>query len=452
MSLNFESEFDSEVGRWTDEWMKFLSFPSIGAQPESDPDCRACADWLRNHLDAIGMQARLIETTTKPLVFAEYRGKPGHPVILFYGHYDVQPVDPLNEWTSPPFAPVLLGNRVYARGAQDDKGQVFSFIKGLETLIRRQELNATVRILLEGEEECGSNGLIGALPSLTDLLYCDILMVADTDMSASGAPAVVMGLRGIAHLTVTLTGPDHDLHSGLHGGLAPNPMSGIARLIASLHNPDGAVAVQGFYDAVRPPTRAESDLAMANKFDTIDYRRLTGVQPLAGESNFPPQLRLGFRPAIDINGMHGGYGGVGSKTIIPSKAMAKISMRLVPDQNPETCLDLLAQHLALHLPPGFSMKLTERHASGPGFRLNPDTPTVQKARAVLASITGKQPAFLWQGASIPIVSTLATYSRNDPLLVGFGREEDRIHAPNESYSLEQFRLGYLYTAHLLASH
>lgn len=449
MLRELEQIFDREQERFIGEWKEFLRFPSVSAQPEYDAACRQCALWLVGQLEHTGFKARLLETATNPVVFAERQGQPHAPIVLYYGHYDVQPVDPLDQWDSAPFEPTLRQGRIYARGAQDNKGQVMYALKALETLVRRNALDVTIKVILEGEEETSSRSLAANLSRWQELLKADVLMVTDTGQVASGAPTIVMGLRGILNISVALSGPLHDLHSGVHGGLAPNPAQGMARLVASLHHADGRVAVEGFYDGIAEPTSRERELALGNPFSAEQYQRLTGVPPVAGEKRFEPALRVGFRPSIDINGIHSGYGGAGSKTIIAAEAIAKITARVVKGQNPVHCLDTIVAHLEKHTPEGLRIAFSEQGVAGPGFRLDPDSSLAVKAKNVLDQLTDQSTAFLWEGASIPIVSALAKTSGAEPLLVGFGRQEDRIHAPNESFSLEQFRLGFLYVALML---
>jgi acetylornithine deacetylase/succinyl-diaminopimelate desuccinylase-like protein len=449
-TLELQTLFDANLDRYLDEWRHFLAFPSISTSADNAGDCTACAEWLAGHLRPLGFTTRLIPTRAHPLVFAERPGRPGAPTVFFYGHYDVQPVDPLDLWTTPPFVPTLRNGRLYARGAQDNKGQVFATLKAIEALIASQSLACTLKVLIEGDEETGQLALLDALAADRTDLRADILMVADTGTVASGAPTLTMGLRGIVHTTAHLRGPDHDLHSGSHGGRAPNPAHGAARLIASLHDDSGRVAIEGFYDGVQEPTAEERRLANAPGFDTAWYEKTTGVPPLGGEAQYTPIERTAFRPAVDVNGVHSGYGGAGSKTIIPGEALIKLSARLVPGQDPERILRLIADHLQRHTPPGFRLDITERGAGGPAVRVPLDSAAVRLARAVLGEVSPLPTAFAWEGASVPVLSHLPALTGGAPLLVGFGREEDRIHAPNESYSLDQFRLGYLYTGLLLS--
>ncbi len=442
--------FAAHQDRYLSEWRRFLEFPSVSADPARAPDCRACADWLAGHLRTLGFTACQVPTRSHPVVFAERPGRPGAPTVLFYGHYDVQPEDPVALWTTPAFTPTLRNGRLYARGAQDNKGQLFAAFKGIEALIAANALGCTLKILVEGDEETGRLALLDVFASGEPNLKADLVMAADTGTVSSGAPTLTMGLRGIVTLTAVLKGPDHDLHSGIHGGRAPNPIHGLSRLVASLHDAEGRVAVAGFYDGVREPTAEERQLANASPFDATWYQRVTGVAPLAGETAYTPVERTGFRPALDLNGIHSGYGGAGSKTIIPSEAMAKVSARLVPGQDPDRILKLIGDHLRRHTPAGFTIDITEPAVGGPAVRVNLDSAPVRLARSVLGELSDEPTAFLWEGASVPILSHLPKVAGGEALLVGFGHEEDNIHAPNESYSIEQFRLGFLYTGLFLS--
>ena len=451
MRQEMEQAFEDHTGRYVEQWRKLVSFPTISAEPAHDDDCRACADWLVEHLQGMGFDGSILPTSGKPLVYAVRKANADRPVVLFYGHYDVQPVDPLDEWDTPPFELTEKSGRLYGRGAQDNKGQLFYALKAMETLIAHERLDVTVKILLEGEEECGSSGLSSALPELREQLSADILMVCDTDTNREGGPTIIMGLRGVAALTVSLSGPDYDLHSGMHGGLAPNPAAAMARLVASLHREDGAIAVPGFYDGVRSPTEEERDLANAETFDASRYKAETGVAPVGGERNFTPAERVGFRPSLDINGISSGYSGVGMKTIIPARATAKVTARLVPDQDPEECLDAIERHCRDHAPDGLTVSFSDRTGGGRGFRLDTHSSIAARAKCVLDTLTDRETTFHWEGAAIPIVASLAEASGADPLLVGFGSERDRIHAPNESFSIDQLRHGFLYVGLMLAS-
>jgi acetylornithine deacetylase/succinyl-diaminopimelate desuccinylase-like protein len=441
--------FSRQWNQILEDWKTLVRFPSISAELAHEADCRACADWLKAFLEDMGLPAEIFETSGKPLVFAEHAGVPGSPTVLLYGHYDVQPVDPLDQWTHPPFEPVFENGRLYGRGAQDDKGQFLYALESVKAILESGGGLPHLKIILEGEEESGSRGLTEALPALRDKLKADILMVQDTGMAPSGAPALTMGLRGIIHLTCKLSGPKMDLHSGQHGGKAPNPATQMARLIATLHDSEGKIAVKGFYHGVPEPTELERSLANAEPFDANIYVESTGVPPVGGETGFTPPERAGFRPAIDINGIHSGYGGPGTKTIIPAEAVAKLSARLVAEQDPEDCLTALIQHLKEHAPEGLKLDIPEKGIGGPGVRLDPASPLAVRAAEVLRETAGKEPVFLWEGASIPVVAELAKTTGSEPLMVGFGLDEDRIHAPNESFAKDRFRQGFLYVAGML---
>lgn len=444
-------EFTKRREQWIAEWKDFLRFPSISADPAHTADCVACANWLKQHLARLGFKAQTFKTPEKPVVFAERAGAPNSHVVLFYGHYDVQPPDPLDLWISRPFEPEARRGRIYARGAADNKGQLFYVLKAIESLLRTKRPLPTLKILIEGEEECGSIGIAHFLRANRRRVRADTLFVTDTDMTQSGKPAIVMGLRGIIHLTVHLKGPSHDLHSGVHGGIAPNPATGMAHLLASLHHRDGSIAVSGFMAGVKPPTRRERSLAVAEPVRPKAYFDDTGVLPVGGERGFSPVERAGFRPTIEINGIHSGYGGAGQKTIIPSSALAKITARLVPGQDPQACLRTIVRHLRRNAPGGLTVSFSDCGVSGRGFRLDTDSGIAGRARTLLREVTGHEPVFLWHGASVPIVNELARASGAEPLLTGFGMEADRIHSPNESFSIRQFRMGYLYSALLLSS-
>ncbi len=444
--------FEANRDRYIEEWKAFLRFPTIGTQSEHDADCAACAQWLVDHLRGMGLESRIVETTGQPLVFAERAGLDGTPTILFYGHYDVQPVDPIDDWEIPPFEPELRDGRMYARGAQDNKGQVMFALKAIELLIAAGELDCTIKVLLEGQEESGSGGIADALPGLGDSVAADVLMVCDTEAVASGAPTVTMGLRGMVYLTVELTGPSRDLHSGVHGGSAPNPAAELARLAASLHDNDGSIAVDGFYNDVNRPSERLCALAEAAGFDAAAYEADTGVPPVAGEKLFSPVVRVGFRPSIDVNGIHSGYGGSGTKTIIPSSATLKLSARLVPGQDPAECLSAIIAHLESHAPAGLTLVVTDSGVGGSALSLDPESALVEQVIAILATTSDQEPVLHWNGASIPITSLLAEASGAEPLLVGFGSDADKIHAVGESFALGAFQRGYTYVAMFLSEY
>ncbi len=423
------------------DYYELLRFPTIGADPARVDDCVACATWIKRFLGRLGFTVDLVQqdTALPPLVVAERPVPNADRTVLLYGHYDVQPVDPLELWDTPPFEPTERAGRVYARGAQDDKGQWFALLQGLRAAIEAGERLPNVRIVLEGQEESGSGALAALAYDLRKCLAADVLLVADTGKETTGRPAIVAGLRGVIHFTATLHGPKYDLHSGQHGGIAPNPAQGIAELMASLHHPDGSIAVEGFCDGIIEPTEAEFALATEGGFDENAYRQEIGVLPVGGERGVPAIVRNAFRPTVEINGIHSGYGGPGSKTVIPTTAVAKISCRLVPGQSPARVWECLKAHLEAHCPRGLTLELTEMTGCEPGFRLPIDSPITRIAHEILNTFDERGAVFTWEGASIPIVAKLRDLTGAAPLLVGFGMQEDRIHCPNESFSLAQFQ-------------
>lgn len=434
--------FEKNKERILGSYFELLRFPSVGADKVRLGDCSKCAVWIRGFLNKLGFKVELIQPDgmldAPPVVFAQRDSDGSSHTVLFYGHYDVQPADPLEQWKTDPFEPVISNGRVYARGAQDDKGQWFAFLTGLATLIESGEKLPSLKIVLEGQEESGSAALSMLAPSMKERLGADVLCVCDTSESPDGRPAIVAGLRGVIHCEVLLSGPSYDLHSGIHGGLAPNPAQGIAELAASLHNPDGSIAVEGFCDGIEKPSEEELSYAESTMQDALSYEKAVGCPPLGGERSKGMAERNAFMPTIEVNGIHSGYGGPGGKTVIPSQAVLKFSMRLVPGQTPLKVFDALERHLTAHCPPGMKIEVVRGKGGAGGFRLPMASPVFAVAQDVLKGLDPRGPVFQWDGASIPVVSVLRDVSGAAPLMVGFGREEDRIHSPNESYSFEQF--------------
>ncbi len=442
--------FQRDEKRFIEDWKSLLRFSCISTDPAYNGECTKCAEWLVTHLLGIGFSSKLLPTPGKPVVFAERDGEPGHPTLVFYGHYDVQPVDPLELWESKPFEPELRNGRLYARGAQDNKGQLMYVLKALEMLVKRKELKCGVKLFIEGEEEHGSEGIDKVMSDWKELKG-DVLMVCDFGVVPSGAPTITMGLRGIVALNFKLTGPSYDLHSGVHGGVAANPAIGIAKLVASLHDQSGRVAVEGFYEGVKDPSVEERKFANAEPWSDDAYKAMTGANPSGGEKGFSAWERRGLRPTLEINGIHSGYGGPGAKTIIPSIAEAKITCRLVPGQDPKKTMDRVAEHLKRHTPLGLKCEVEYGQSTGGALSLPVNSKVVHQAKAALDQISDQQTALWWEGASVPIVAKMIKVSGAEPLLLGFGREEDRIHAPNESFSIEQFRDGFLFSMLYLSS-
>ena len=453
------------------DYFELLRFPTVGAEKEHLRDCVQCATWLKKWLKGIGASAELIVphrdegrgmrdegfALSVPVVYGEIKGQEGATTVLLYGHYDVQPPDPLGEWETPPFEPTVKGDRIYCRGAQDDKGQVFAFLCGVRELINtesqrhREEGKASVppclcvkninlKIVLDGQEESGSVGLFKLLEDkeFRKRLSADVMLVCDTSAAADLRPAIVAGLRGINHFTVTLTAANRDLHSGEYGGIAPNAAQGMAELMASLHNADGSIAVAGFRDGIEPPTHEELAKATEGMATEEMYAKDIGTEPCGGQLGKTIVQRNCFEPTIEVNGIHSGYGGPGSKTVIPCQAIAKLSTRLVPGQSPAKAYEAVKRHLKDHCPKGMQVELSELTGEASGFRLPLASPLFRLAADILGEMDPRGAVFQWDGASIPVVAAIREASGAAPLLVGWGQPEDCIHSPNESYSVKQF--------------
>ena len=464
---------NEETGDWLNssdskDYFELLRFPTVGAEKEHLRDCVQCATWLKKWLKGIGAEAELILPSCAsltsggdaasplcvPVVYAELKGQEGATTVLVYGHYDVQPADPLGEWTTPPFEPTVKGDRIYCRGAQDDKGQFFAFLCGLrERLSSSVSSPLNLKILLDGQEESGSVGLFKLLEDkeFRKRLSADVLLVSDTSAAADLRPAIVAGLRGVNHFTVTLTAANRDLHSGEYGGIAPNAAQGMAKLMASLHNADGSIAVSGFRDGIEPPSHEELEKATEGMANEAAYAADIGTEPCGGQCGKTVVQRNCFEPTIEVNGIHSGYGGPGSKTVIPCQAIAKLSTRLVPGQNPARTFEAIKRHLKDHCPKGMQVELSELTGDSPAFRLPLASPLFRLAADVLAEMDPRGAVFQWDGASIPVIAAIREASGAAPLLVGWGQPEDRIHSPNESYSVRQFEAAKTWAKKILSA-
>lgn len=422
------------------EYFDLLKFESVGSDPTRLRDCVNCATWLKKWLQGLGFSGELLsEKFSPPVVFAERRGCEDAPTVLIYGHYDVQPADPVSEWKTPPFEPTVVGERIYCRGAQDDKGQTFAFLCGVRDFLAKNAARTpTIKVLLEGQEESGSAALTALAPSIRRKIAAEVLLVCDTSAAAGLRPAIVAGLRGVSHFTVRLNAANRDLHSGEYGGLAPNAAQGLAELVASLHNPDGSIAVAGFGDSIEPPTADELREAERAAPSEKDYADDIGCEPCGGQRGKSIVQRNSFEPTIEVNGIHSGYGGPGAKTVIPCEAIAKLSMRLVPGQSPARAIAAVRAHLEARVPRGMRLSIEDVTGGAAGFRLPLASPIFRLADDVLRTMDERGPVFQWDGASIPVVSVLREASGAAPLLVGWGQPDDRIHSPNESYSFTQF--------------
>lgn len=424
-----------------ERWKELLRIPSISADSAYHRECVRAANFLSDYLKSLGLQAELIQTSGKPLVFAELKKGKDLPTVLMYGHYDVQPADPLDEWISPPFAPEIREEKMYARGAVDDKGQMMALLSGVEWALTEGGLNCNLKILIEGEEETGSFGLNEILPKLSERIKADILAVADTGTFDKECPALTLGLRGMAELEFVLSGPSQDAHSGVFGGVIKNPASELARLVASLHDDRGRIAVEGFYDGVQPTSAEEKSRLSKFPLTEESFEGLVGVSLNGGEEGYSLAERRGVRPTLEVNGLHSGYGGEGGKTIIPASALVKISIRTVKGQDSQRCIELVRDHLVRRVPQGMKGAVTYCRGGGKGISLDPESTVVKKVIKIINNEFKKDPLCIWEGASIPILSALSDASGAEPVLIGFGLADDNLHSPNEKFDLSQFRQG-----------
>lgn len=439
------------------EYFELLKFETVGGDPAKLRDCVDCASWLRRWLGKLGFEGEMLYPENKgaimppPILFAERKGDEGAPTILVYGHYDVQPTDPISEWKTPPFEPTEIDGRVYCRGSQDDKGQFFAFLCGVRDFLSGASVKPTLKVVLEGQEESGSAALEEMAPSLRRKLAADVLLVCDTSAAANMRPAIIAGLRGVSHFTIRLSGSNRDLHSGEYGGLAPNAAQAMSELVASLHLRDGSIAVAGFRDGIIPPEHDELRAAEISAPMKEELEADIGCEPVGGQLGRTIVQRNGFDPTIEVNGIHSGYGGPGAKTVIPCEAVAKISMRLVPGQTPRGAFEAVRTHLEANVPRGMKLSIEDYNPGAGGFRLPLSSPLFRLAEHVLCEMDSRGPVFVWDGASIPVVSAIREASGAAPLIVGWGQPEDRIHSPNESYSFAQFEKARDWARRILAA-
>lgn len=428
--------------RFYDELREFLRIPSVSAKREHDGDVRRAAHWVRDRLAEAGLDAEVKDTPGHPVVLGEWRGAgPEAPTVLVYGHYDVQPPEPLELWESPPFEPDLRDGRIYARGAADDKGQLFVHIKALEAhLAARGRLPVNVVVLAEGEEEVGSPNLAPFVRDRRERLRADVVVISDSAMFAPGTPSLLFSLRGLAYFEIHASGPSSDLHSGAYGGAAPNPANALARVLAGLHDESGRIAVRGFYDDVAEPPPEVLEGMRRLPFDADEYAREAGTPPVGGEADRSPLERLWTRPCCDVNGLLSGYTGEGAKTVLPARAMAKVSFRLVPDQTPQRVRRLLEAHLAEAAPPGIELRLVELHGGRP-WRASLGGPAFEAASRALERSFGARPVVAGEGGSIPIVVELEDILGAEALLLGFALPGANMHAPNEWFATDCFEKG-----------
>ncbi|TVQ95541.1 MAG: dipeptidase [Deltaproteobacteria bacterium] len=431
-----------ERERHLEELKDFLRIPSVSTDPAHASDVARCARWLRDRCEEAGLVAEVHATPGHPVVYAEWLNAPGAPTVLIYGHYDVQPADPLELWRNPPFEPVIEdGTRIVARGATDDKGQMYCHVKAVEALLATSgTLPVNVKMIFEGEEEVGSRHLDAYLEENRDRLAADIVLISDTSMFARGRPMLTVGLRGLSYVEVHVRGASHDLHSGLFGGGVANPALGLARMLGGLLDESGRVTVPGFYDRVRDLPESERREMAALGHDESALREEIGVTELVGEAGWTALERMTVRPTVDVNGLWGGYTGAGAKTVLPAEAHAKVSCRLVPDQDPEEVTAMLAAYFRERCPAGLTVDVDPHHGGVP-FRIDRDTPELVAVSRALERVWGVAPVLGHSGGSIPVVASFVRLLGLPSVLMGFGLEDDRLHSPNEKFELENYWQG-----------
>lgn len=427
--------------RFLEELFTLLRIPSVSSQKEHTEDMQTCALQYAEFLTKAGADnAKVYPTAGHPVVYAEKIIDPKKPTVLVYGHYDVQPEDPIDLWDSPPFEPEIRDGAIYARGANDDKGQSFMHVKAFEYFMHGNKLPCNVKFLIEGEEEIGSPSLGQWAEEHKELLACDVMLVSDTTMISEKVPSITTGMRGLAYMEVKVTGPDKDLHSGHYGGAVANPINVLCGMVDRLIDDKGRVTIPGFYDNVVELTAEERAMLGRAPFNEKEYMESIGVQALTGEEGFTPLERTGIRPCLDVNGIWGGYIAEGAKTVLPSFAKAKISMRLVPNQDHKVIAQLFAKHFKSLAPAGVTVEIEEHHG-GQGFLAPITSPFYKAAARAVEEVYGIEPVPSRGGGSIAILATLENILQAPPLLMGFGLERDTIHSPNESYLLSQFYKG-----------
>ncbi len=424
-----------------DPLLEILRFKSISTDPAYADDVVRCAQWLLVRLAKAGLKSELHRTAGHPVILARNEPRSDRPTVLIYGHYDVQPVDPLVLWTHPPFEPVIENGRIFARGASDNKGQIMAHILGIETALARDgDLPVNLILLVEGEEEIGSPNLEPFLRARRAELACDVIAVSDTGMVGPGMPTLTYGLRGIAALQVKVSGPAMDLHSGIFGGAVANPITALTRLLATLHSEDGRVAVKGFYDGVVPPQPWEKEAWSKLPLGETEIGKITGVPELFGEAGFTALERMWARPTAEINGIGGGYQGEGTKTVIPREAFAKLTFRLVPGQNAKETIAGVIEHLRAACAPGVLLTVEGGH-DGAAYLMDPFSRYGLAAQNALRATFGREPALIREGGSIPIVQTFKEVLGVETLLLGLALPDCRAHSPNENFSIENFETG-----------
>jgi len=433
--------------RYIDELKTYLAIPSISALPEHAGDVRRCAEWTADEMRRVGLEnVRLIDTPGNPVVYGDWMHAPGAPTILFYGHYDVQPVDPVNLWESPPFEATVRDGEIYARGAADDKGQIFMHLKAIESHIRQNgRLPVNIKVIFEGEEEVGSANLDEFVRGHKDLLAADVVVISDSAMFARGVPSICYALRGLVYFQIDLRGSSTDLHSGVFGGALANPGFVLAQMISQMKDRSGHIKIPGFYDEVLPLQGQERQAWATLPFNEKQYRKTFGIPKLHGEPGYSTLERVWARPTLEVNGLLSGFTGEGAKTVLPATAMAKISMRLVPNQSPDTIATLFEEYVRKIAPKTVDLTVTRMHGGKPWIA-SFDNKYIQAAGRAIERGFGRAPIFTREGGSIPVVATFQEELGLPSVLFGVGLPDENAHAPNEKLDVENFHSGIIAAA------
>jgi len=427
--------------KFLNELLDLLRIPSVSADKKFDGDVRNAAAFVKDQLIAAGVDyAELCETKGHPIVYAEKIIDPTFPTVLVYGHYDVQPADPYELWDHPPFEPIVKNDRIYARGACDDKGQMYMHVKAFEAMMETNALTCNVKFMIEGEEEVGSDNLEAFIKEEKQKLSADVILISDTSIINNDTPSITVGLRGLSYLEVEVTGPNKDLHSGVYGGAVANPINILTKLIADMQDEDGRITLPGFYDDVLESSEAQRAEMAKAPFDLDHYKKELNIEEVKGEKGFSTIERVGIRPCLDVNGIWGGYTGPGSKTVLPSKAFAKISTRLVSNQNSDKITQMIIKYFEENAPKSVKVKVTPHHGGTPAV-VSTHSNGYQAASKAFEQSWGKTPIPTMEGGSIPIVALFIQELKIEPILMGFGLDSDDIHSPNESYGLFNYYKG-----------
>lgn len=441
---------NSNTETFIEELKDLLRIQSISTLPEHKEDMEKAANFVAQKIKYAGIEkVEVYQTQGHPIVYAEWLGAPGKPTVLIYGHYDVQPADPIELWNTPPFEPIIKDGKIYARGATDDKGQMFVHIKSIESFFKTVgKLPVNVKLLIEGEEEIGSPNLYSFLKNNSKLLKCDAVLISDTSLWDEGVPTLTYGLRGISYMEIEVTGPNRDLHSGTYGGAVPNPINVLAEIISKLKDKNGRILIPGFYNDVLKLTKQEKENLKKLKYTEKEFSSSIGIKKSVGEKGYSLLERIWSRPTLDCNGIWGGFTGKGAKTIIPSKASAKISMRLVPNQNPKKIEKLFSDYIKKIAPDFVDVKISSIHGGSP-FISQLDKPIMKIAAKAMSLAFGKETVFMREGGSIPIVVEFAEKLKATPVLMGLGLDSENLHSPNEHFNLNHFRLGIISSAYFM---